>query len=265
MRRFIFLPLILATASSLVAQDREAGGPGALIVAGGGKLPDEVYEKFLDRAGKRESIRLLVIPQASERENPGERSRELFARFKVGEIDVLDLGSREQAVESIRRASAIWISGGLQGILMKRLSAVDGIIEAIREKHQGGAPIAGSSAGAAVMSDVMIAGSDIPLSRGLALWPSAIVDQHFVARNRMQRLFRAVTKNPGLVGVGIGEETAVIVDSNGFEVVGNRTVTVVDARGADFETGDSDGEPGNVRGVEIHSLRSGTRWKLANK
>ena len=78
----------------------------------------------------------------------------------------------------------------------------------------------------------------------------------------MQRLFRTILAHPGLVGVGIGEETAVVVQGDEFEVIGKRTVTVIDARTAvEFEKGKKQGF-GNTRGVKIHSLRAGMKWRL---
>jgi cyanophycinase len=117
---------------------------------------------------------------------------------------------------------------------MERLNQLE-LVKLIRERHARGMVAGGTSAGAAVMSKVMIAGDaskagEPPLiAEGLGLWPEAIVDQHFVARGREPRLRVAVKMHPELLGVGIDEGTAVLVRGNDFEVIGG-SVTVIDAR-----------------------------------
>lgn len=233
---------------------------GHLIAIGGGKLPDRILKRFIELAGGP-SARLLVIPQASENPDAGSKGMALFAKHGLRQVAVLDLTDRESALAAITAADAIWISGGSQGLLMKCLREVDGAEEAIRQRYRSGATIGGTSAGAAVMSGVMIAGDDIPLDRGLALWPEAIIDQHFVVRKRMQRSFDAVLANPTLVGVGIDEGTAVIVSGGTFEVIGESTVTVIDARNAQrIQKGKT--KPEGWRDVRIHSLREGMTWQI---
>jgi cyanophycinase len=117
---------------------------------------------------------------------------------------------------------------------LKRL----GLVESIRERYGQGAVVGGTSAGAAVMSKVMITGTGEakdgkiapPLADGLGLWPGVIVDQHFVKRGREPRLRGAVAAHSELLGVGIDESTFVIVKGNAFEVGGTSTVLVLDAR-----------------------------------
>jgi cyanophycinase len=122
---------------------------------------------------------------------------------------------------------------------MGRLAGT-GVVEAIRKRHQAGAVVGGASAGAAVMSDVMIARSvdDFPrtlcqyplLGKGMGLWQGVIVDQHFSRYQRTERLKRALTEFPGLVGVGIDESTVAIVRGPTVEVVGQGKIFVIDGR-----------------------------------
>src|SRR5699024_3478415 len=153
-----------------------------------------------------------------------------------------------QVLDDIKNSDLIWFPGGAQARLMSAMEehAQGAIISAIREKAQLGTPVGGSSAGAAVMSDVMVANSyhdddtgvlTPRISEGLALWPEVIVDQHFSERNRFERLEIAVHKNPDLIGVGIDERTAVLYDGqqNCFRVMGEGTVTILRAIGSDTE------------------------------
>jgi beta-aspartyl-peptidase (threonine type) len=224
--------------------------PGSLIIAGGGALPDRIYDRLVKLAGADEA-RILIIPQASEKEDAGSRGEAIFENRPHQSISILDLGKREAALKAIDEATGIWISGGMQNRLMERLSEVDGIVEAIRGKHRAGIVIGGSSAGAAVMSEIMIAGDELPLARGLALWPQAIVDQHFAARKRMQRSLDAISQHPEKVGVGIDENTAVLVHPNGsIQVIGERGVTVIDARQSSKGV-----EPLTLENIRVHRYR----------
>ncbi|NNE93620.1 MAG: cyanophycinase [Verrucomicrobiales bacterium] len=227
-RLFVVLICVSALTPHKVHADDDS--PGTLIVAGGGALPDRIFDRFVEFAGG-EKARILIIPQASEKADAGERGKSIFANRPHQKLEVLDLGNRETALKQIEQSTGIWISGGAQNLLMKRLRDVDGAVEGIRSAHRKGVVVAGSSAGAAVMSDIMIAGDTLPLDRGLALWPEVVVDQHFAARKRMQRSLDAISKHPDKVGVGIDENTAVLVHPDGkLEVLGERGVTVIDAR-----------------------------------
>jgi cyanophycinase len=138
---------------------------------------------------------------------------------------------RQAALREVREADIIWFGGGSQNLLMDRLTRLD-LVEAIRERYRMGAVVGGTSAGAAVMSAIMLTGARGPgrtEAVGLGLWPEVIVDQHYLARQRRPRLLAALKGHPRLLGVGIDEGTAVIVRGRGgrFEVVGFSEVEVL--------------------------------------
>jgi cyanophycinase len=152
---------------------------------------------------------------------------------------------------------------------MRALAKTD-VPEAIRRRYMEGAIVGGTSAGAAVMSQVMIAGKsdlgsltagDTPTYTGLGLWPDVIVDQHFLKRGRFSRLTTAVLDRPKLIGVGIDESTAVVVTGRTFEVIGRSNVVVVDARKATM-THAKNGEPAAGANLTMHVLRAGMRFDL---
>lgn len=215
-----------------------------LVVVGGGEPKEEIRSSLLELSSVP-NPKVLIIPQAAREEtleSVAQRNVDIFKDLGVEQIMVLDLAYVDQALDSIVASDVIWMSGGSQSRLMSVLEerAQGVVLNAIREKSESGAPIGGSSAGAAIMSEVMITSSyrdeDTGLltpriSEGLGLWPEVIVDQHFSERNRLERLEIAVQKHSDLIGVGIDERTAVIYDEkqNRFQVTGAGTVTILRA------------------------------------
>lgn len=226
------LPLQLAVASV-------DGSARKLVVVGGGKVSDAMRTQLLSLTPAA-NPRVLIVPQAARPADLPTRSRDnadAFRRLGVTNVVVLDLGDLVGALKAIQDCDAIWMPGGLQSQLMRALDDA-GVANAIRARVAAGVPIGGTSAGAAIMSEVMLAGSRrdeatgeaVPtISRGLGFWPEVIVDQHFTQRKRFARLVAAVEKHPTCLGVGIDENTAVVVEGNRFRVMGEHTVTVLRA------------------------------------
>ena len=223
---------ILASATLLVT----AAEPpkGRLVIVGGGVTPPEVFGRILDMAGGPKA-RVMVVPQASRDPEAGRKMAALWREVGAKEVVVLDPSEPGLALSAIAAADLIWVRGGSQTRLMDALAGT-GIPAAIRERFHTGAVIGGTSAGAAVMSRVMIAGwaggqaNSVRTAEGLGLWPEVIVDQHFIRRHRFERLKGVVLDHPDLVGVGIDEATAVVVTGRQFEVIGDSDVVVIDAR-----------------------------------
>lgn len=254
------LVFVLVFARILTAEAERPVPPGELVIAGGGAIPDSILRAFIDRTGGPEA-QLLIVPQASGEPDAGKAQAEAFGRLGSKRVSllVLDEGAN-RARSAIESADAIWFGGGMQNRLMDRLEAA-GLVDLIRERHRSGIPMGGTSAGAAVMSETMIAGSDLPLDRGLGLWPEVIVDQHFVARSRFHRSLSAVQDHPKLLGVGIDEGTAVIVNPTArtAAVIGTGTVTIIDARSADAE-GQGMGSEKSWRDIRVGWLREGANF-----
>jgi cyanophycinase len=148
-------------------------------------------------------------------------------------VEFLDLADRDAALEQVNAAGLIWITSGNQNRLMDALAGT-GVVEAIGRRYREGALVGGVSAGAAVMSGVMITGDPIdpttgrtPTARGLGLWPGVVVDQHVLARHRLERLEKALP--PKLIGIGVDERTWVEVEPGGrsFKVAGTSQVVVI--------------------------------------
>lgn len=216
-----------------------AGIRGALVIVGGGSFPKAAKERFLQLAGGSKA-RLVIIPTAcDEAEIP--TTEKLIAPWReteVVQVTVLHTRSREQAndlqfLAPLAEATGVWFEGGSQSRI------ADAYVRTEFEKQLAsiltrGGVIGGTSAGAAVMSKVMIAQGNprAVIKTGFDLLPGSIIDQHFTARNRKPRLEGAVEQHPTLFGIGIDESTAVIAQGRTLEVVGDHDVTICLAKSA---------------------------------
>lgn len=270
MRASLLLPcaalLGVALLASVAAPRAHQDSRGALIVVGGGGTPDDVLIEGLALTGA-ESPRVVIVPQASSKEDRGKSSLKMFQDLGVEHVELLDPLSQPGTQEKLEAADLIWFSGGSQRDLIKRLAA-EKFASLIPRLHSSGTAIGGTSAGAAVMGAVMVSGDPETQEylrggythyRGLGLWPIAIVDQHFVERSREGRLFTAVLDKPRMLGVGIGERTAAIVTGDEMRVVGEGTVMIVDARSAEVERSDK-GARQRARGLTVHLLAAGDEY-----
>ncbi len=209
---------------------------GSLLLCGGGKLPDEIFDRFFELGGGDQGT-LVVIPTASPRSDLVEVTEYLrnWTRFAWKQVRVLHANSRNEAemsefAESLDSATAVWISGGDQSRLTSRYLGTPVEAQLAQLVRRGGV-IGGTSAGSAVSSKVMIAGGyRFPIiSEGFNLLPGAIVDQHFSQRRRFQRLQSALQRYPQCVGYGIDEGTGLLIGNEQAEVIGRGKVFVYNA------------------------------------
>ncbi len=200
-----------------------------------------ILSRFVHMCGGPQA-RIAIIPTASNLPDTGGLYADVFSRLGVGTLHCVDIQDRREADDPdlanvLANATGIFITGGDQ---MRLMSFVGGTAtaHAIRAAFRAGAHVAGTSAGASAMSEHMIAfGRSGPgpamrmvnLAAGLGLTSRLIIDQHFRQRNRMGRLMTAVAMNPALVGIGVDEDTALLIPPDGLcEVIGSGSVTVVD-------------------------------------
>ncbi|MBX7104755.1 MAG: cyanophycinase [Gemmataceae bacterium] len=262
MNTLVFLAVTLAAAPD--------APPVKLLAVGGGSDHPAVSRKAIDMGGGPGKCRMAILPFASERENAGERSAAFWREQGAAQVTVVDLKDRAKAIETLNSSDMIWMPGGDQNRLMKALIGAD-LVGVIQSRMKAGAAVGGTSAGAAVLSGVMLTGeADLSVIRGnqtvtakgLDLWPGAIVDQHFVKRQRFQRLLSAVLDHPTLVGVGIDESTAVAVIGTSCEVIGASQAVVVDAREAKAPAAEA-GKPRAATGVRVSVYTPGMKFDLA--
>jgi cyanophycinase len=207
--------------------------PGTLVIVGGGGMPDAIREHFLELAGGSKG-KLVVIPTASELADATRnyRSYAFWRSQGLSSVSMLNTLDREQAndpsfVKPLMEATAAWLGGGDQSRLAKayRGTAVE------RELHRllaRGGVIGGTSAGASVMSSVMITGGQTQASvgEGFGLLPDVVIDQHFQNRNRQRRLLGVLENHPRCLGLGIDEQTAVVIQGHTFTVMGKANVSL---------------------------------------
>jgi cyanophycinase len=240
---------------------------GVIVAVGGGGTGAEIVSRVLSVSGGPNAI-VAVLPQSSALPDAGESSVTMWLEAGAKEAAKVSFTDADAAAK-LRRATLIWMPGGDQNRFMKAIEGT-GLAEVIRERHRAGVTVGGTSAGAAVLADAMFTGdADLKsitaaatvIAKGLGIWPDALIDQHFLTRQRGNRLLSAVLDRPNLVGVGIDEGTAVFVKSGTFDVVGKSSVVVIDARGAKIEKA-VPGALATGRDLKLSVLKAGQSYKL---
>jgi len=254
---------------------------GHLVIIGGHedrKHGKEILTRFVELAGG-ENARIVVITAASQvAEEMWQVYDKAFGDLGVQQRAHLCLESRhdandEQKVRMVAEADGIFMTGGDQ----KRLLAIIGGTALDAEMHTAlkvrGACIGGTSAGASAMSGHMLAQGKtdllpekgaVSLGAGLGFLHKVVIDQHFSERQRLARLLSVVAQNPYLMGIGIDEDTALVVErGRGIEVLGEGSVTVVDGRAMDTNMADiRERDTPELIDVRLHLLPAGSRWYL---
>ncbi len=212
---------------------------GSLVICGGGAVPQDIREKFMELAGGSQSHLVLITTASIYADTPGFAERvSYWSEFGPASLTILHTRSREVADEPefsacLEQATGVWFGGGDQNFLADTYLGT--LTESrLRGVLNRGGVLGGTSAGAAIMSRVMICEGkrDPVIGRGFGFLPNTIVDQHFNHRDRMTRLTKAVNSHPGNVGIGIDECTALVVTGRKLQVVGDDKVTVIFSAGA---------------------------------
>jgi len=225
-----------------------AGAGERLVIVGGGDRPKEAMSRFVEWAGGPENCRILVISWATEEPKESfDYFREDLAALKPAVVEPapprpLTASGKAVFLGQLSRATGVFFTGGDQSRIMEVLRDAE-LIGALRARYQAGVVFGGTSAGAAIMSERMITGegdftvidaAKVEIRPGLGLLPGVIVDQHFIKRQRENRLFSLVLAHPEERGIGIDENTAILVeDGHKAEVVGTSLVMLVDAHEKD--------------------------------
>ncbi|MFC4638164.1 cyanophycinase [Deinococcus hohokamensis] len=253
-------------------------GQGTLIIIGGHEAKKGQRDILREVARRAGDGRLVIATVASHtREGYFESYQEGFADLDVGELTELYLDERAEALKPeatdvLQNATGVFFSGGDQ-LRITSLIAQTPIEERVREIYEKGGVVAGTSAGASVMCETMLVSGnseetyragEIKMAPGLGLVRGVIIDQHFAERGRMGRLLGAVAQNPRVLGIGIDENTAMVVQGEQFQVIGAGGVYVADGSGvthsnvAEARRGDTL----SLHGVRLHVLSDGDRFDL---
>jgi cyanophycinase len=253
---------------------------GWIVPIGGAENKEndrQILERFVRVSGGREA-NIVVIPTASRLHETGPRYEQLFRELGAAEVITMDFDTRRDCQEPgrlrrLEEASGIFFTGGNQLRLTTLLGGTP-VAKLIRVRNAHGVAVGGTSAGASILSEHMIAFGDegssvlagsVRLAPGLGLTNRFIIDQHFRERDRLGRLLTALAYNPFAVGIGLDEDTAAFIGPDEtVEVVGSGGVTVVDASEITHSSiaEASEGQPVCVLGLKLHILIAGATFNL---
>lgn len=264
--------------------NKKLKGNGTLIAIGGNedKLDNmKVLRRVVSEAGGRDA-KVEVITTASE--NPrlmSDTYERTFKRIGIDSFGSINISTRSEAADRslekrIDDADLIFFTGGDQ----LRLSSILGgsfFLESVYKRFLDGAVIAGTSAGAAALSETMIYDgegssgllkSSISMGPGIGFISDMVIDTHFITRSRIGRLFQVVATNPSILGVGLSDDTAIMIKHEDvFEVFGTGLVIVVD--GGHLRNSNiskiAKGEPIAVENFHVHSLAEGYRYNFGER
>ena len=259
---------------------------GYLFIIGGGDRSEELMKNFAALAQRSAHKKTAIFPMASgSPDESGQSMKDELSGLGLPDVEFYIL-TREQAqrpesASLLDGVGSVYFTGGDQSRLTAALVGTP-VHKRLMEIYREGGIIGGTSAGAAVMSGLMITGNEkrtleegeeafekilsdnIEVVPGFGFVESAIIDQHFVARKRHNRLISLVLEHPSILGIGIDESTAIVLNPDGtFEVLGDRNVIVYDAGEARIDVQAS----GRLRAfnIRMHVLKSGDKFDLTSR
>ena len=257
---------------------------GNLIIIGGAEDKEgkkEILNKVCSCINKESDILLVATVATEYPKEAAEKYKKAFREIGVKHIEILDISKRMDAykkenVSLIKKAALIFFTGGDQ---LKITSLLGGspIYTALKETSIKGTYIVGTSAGASVMSDTMIVDGNseeaprkctLEMSPGIGLIKNVILDQHFDQRGRIGRLLTGVAQNPEVLGIGIDENTAIVVNKEGeILVIGEGAVYFIDGSEISYTnvSEQNSEEVLSMYNVKLHILKNGNRFSLIRK
>ncbi|GET35584.1 cyanophycinase [Microseira wollei] len=256
---------------------------GQLLIIGGAEEKEgecRILREFVRRAGGTKARIAIMTAATSLPREVGDDYTRIFERLGAEEVKVIDTEYREDAdkpdyLEFIEQATGVFFTGGDQARIISLIKDTK-LDTAIHRRYAEGIVVAGTSAGAAMMPDVMIIEGDsetnpradtVAMGPGMGFLPGIVVDQHFSQRGRLGRLISALAQQPAVLGIGIDENTAVAVNGNKFEVIGAGSVTVVDDSEITHSNADDvlKDEPMAICGARLHILPHGYGFDLEKR
>jgi cyanophycinase len=253
---------------------------GWIIPIGGAENKENdrhILERFV-RVSGGETSDIVVIPTASRMHETGPRYEKIFSEIGAARVTVMDFDTRRDCHEQgrlqrLEEATGIFFTGGNQ-LRVTTLLGGTPVAKLIRTRNANGVTVGGTSAGASILSEHMIASGDegssaiggsVKLAPGLGLTNRFIIDQHFTQRDRLGRLCTALAYNPFAVGIGLDEDTAAFIGPDDvLEVEGSGGITIVDGSDVSFSSIDTvcDGQPVCMLGLRLHFLVAGATFNL---
>lgn len=256
---------------------------GHLLIIGGVQTP-EIEKKFVELAGGSDA-RIIIIPNAgSEPKLNSEIEQKTFTSLGAKADYILfthETADDEANLKKMEWANAVFFTGGDQSDLTRDMLGTK-LLEKVFDIYNNGGTVGGTSAGAAVMSEVMITGNElinkdssvsfvtiekgnVEVKRGFGFLTNVIIDQHFLKRKRHNRTISVLIEHPNLFGIAIDESTSIIVNPDDtFEVFGNNQVLVYDPTNSKNIREDKNGNLG-ISNMKLHVLISGDKFDMKTK
>ena len=256
---------------------------GKLLIIGGAEDKEgdcKILREFLRCAGGTKAHIVIMTAATSLPGEVGDNYIRVFERLGAEDVRVLDTQTPEDAnnpeyLEAIEQASGIFFTGGDQARIISCLNDTK-LDAAMHKRYSEGIIIGGTSAGAAMMPDMMIIEGDsetnprvdvVAMGPGMGFLPDVVIDQHFAQRGRLGRLVTALLLQPAVLGFGIDENTAILVSGDELEVIGENAVTVIDESEKlhDNIDGRLKDEGLAICGAKLHILPHGYRFNLKTR
>ncbi|MFD2933292.1 cyanophycinase [Spirosoma flavum] len=275
-KQFVFLFLSLTLLAGLTnAQTSQTVGPekGSLVIVGGGAMGPELWTRFIDLAGGPANANIVIIPTAGEDSsaNSAPREKEKLLSLGVKNITILHtrdpkVANQESFVAPLRKATGVWFVGG------RHWRLADSYLNTLAHKEfnavlSRGGVIGGTSAGATIIGSFMVRGDTKGNSimigdhtQGFDFIHNVTIDQHFLRRNRQFDLIEVIKTRPELLGIAIDEGTAIVVQQNTFDVIGNSYVGIYEAGQIANSTKYPSGQ--NSSGGPFYFLGKGQKFDL---
>ena len=258
-------------------------GTGQLIIIGGAEDREgdcRVLREFVRRAGGTKANIVIMTAATELPREVGEQYTKIFERFGAEQVRIIDTVTRDDSssstyLEAVEKSTGIFFTGGDQARITSIIKDTE-LDALIHKRYAEGAVIAGTSAGAAVMPDVMIVEGDsttnaraevVEMGPGMGFLPGIVIDQHFSQRGRLGRLIAALAQQPAVLGFGIDEDTAIIVNQDVIEVIGSGSVTIVDVAEITHSNVDNllKDEAMALCNARLHILPEGYSYNLKNR
>lgn len=261
---------------------RRAAQRHLMIIGGAEEKEDDptILKEFVRRAGGAKARVVVMTVASGLPKELGVEYERIFHDLGVGQVQSMTIEDRRAAqdmgrAEVVRQASGVFFTGGSQ----LRVTGLLGGTPVCGELHkhvEAGVVVAGTSAGASMMSDTMLLTGEgetnpglemVEMSPGMGFLPGVVIDQHFAQRGRIGRLLSAVAQHPLHLGLGIDEDTALVVEGDQFCVLGSGAVTIVDAAPMTYSNiQDPDSaERLALCDVRLHILPQGYRFDLMQR
>ena len=256
---------------------------GKLLIIGGAEDKEgdcKILREFLRCAGGTKAHIVIMTAATSLPGEVGDNYIRVFERLGAEDVRVVDTQTPEEArdpeyLEAIEQATGIFFTGGDQARIISALKDTK-LDAAMHKRYSEGIIIGGTSAGAAMMPDMMIIEGDsetnprvdvVAMGPGMGFLPGVVIDQHFAQRGRLGRLVSALLLQPAVLGFGIDENTAILVSGDELEVIGESAVTVIDESEKLHDNIDGllKDEALAICGAKLHILPHGYRFNLKTR